>query len=232
MSTIFILMLFMILGINSSFATTEATVEATVAYKNLDDNNEIFITIDIKEFQDIGDGINAYILTLNFDNNKLEFVKAEGLNGWNSPTYNGNDLENGKIKFVATRSNFFKETGEILKITLKTKSNLTSSDLNQISFEEVSFANRLNGNIQKLQVENIELKLSDLNGNNNQKEPQKSVEPEKQPPETTDDKNKDDDTAKGPLPQAGTTSYIIFFTILIVSALVSYRKYKNIIKEI
>ena len=79
-----------------------------------------------------------------------------------------------------------------------------------------------------MRVENIELKLSDLNENNNQQQPQKPVEPEKQPPETTDDKNKDDNTAKGPLPQAGTTSCIIFFTILIVSALVSYRKYKKI----
>ena len=34
------------------------------------------------------------------EKNKLEFVKAEGLNGWNSPTYNGNNLDNGKIKFV------------------------------------------------------------------------------------------------------------------------------------
>lgn len=223
MPILFILILFMILGVNSSYATTVATVEATVNYKNLDVNNEIFVTINIKEFQDIGDGINAYILTLNFDNDKLEFAKAEGLNGWNSPTYNSNDLGNGKIKFVATRSNFSKETGEILKITLKTKNNITSSDLNQISFKEVSFANKLNGNTQKLQVENIVLKLN----NNNQQESQKQENTTEQ---QTEKSNKNSDTPQGPLPKTGTSSYIILFVILLASVCVFYKKYKNIIK--
>lgn len=235
-SILFISILFLTFGGILSFAVTEAKVEATVSYKELSANNEVIVTIAIKDFQNIGDGINAYILTINFDKNKLAFVKAEGLNGWNSPTYNGNNLENGKIKFVATRSNFSKETGEILKITLKTKDNVIVSDLNQIGFEGVSFANKINNSTQKLQVGKISLNVLDLEENNGQSEtpePEKqpeTPEPEKTPskqPETNTDDNKEE-VPKGPLPQTGIGSYIILFVALITSVFVFYRKYKEI----
>lgn len=223
-SMFFIFILFLIIGEVLSFAKTDARVEATVTFQNLNVNNEVSIGIDIKDLQDIGDGINAYILTINFDTNKFELIKAEGVNGWNTPTYNKNNLKNGKIKFVSTRSDFSKKTGEILKITLKLKDNLTASDLNQVSFENVSFANKINGSTQKLQIENIDLKLSNLNEENNQ---QQSQEIQKtQQTETNNDKKSD--TAKGPLPQAGEKSFAMAGIILIISVLIFYKKYKKI----
>lgn len=223
-SMFFIFILFLIIGEVLSFAKTDARVEATVTFQNLNANNEVSIGIDIKDLQDIGDGINAYILTINFDTNKFELIKAEGVNGWNTPTYNKNNLKNGKIKFVSTRSDFSKKTGEILKITLKLKDNLTASDLNQVSFENVSFANKINGSTQKLQIENIDLKLSNLNEENNQQQSQETQKT--QQTETNNDKKSD--TAKGPLPQAGEKSFAMVGIILIISVLIFYKKYKKI----
>ena len=223
-SMFFIFILFLIIGEVLSFAKTDARVEDTVTFQNLNANNDVSIGIDIKDLQDIGDGINAYILTINFDTNKFELIKAEGVNGWNTPTYNKNNLKNGKIKFVSTRSDFSKKTGEILKITLKLKDNLTASDLNQVSFENVSFANKINGSTQKLQIENIDLKLSNLNEENNQQQSQETQKT--QQTETNNDKKSD--TAKGPLPQAGEKSFAMVGIILIISVLIFYKKYKKI----
>ena len=230
-SILFISILFLTFGGILSFAVTEAKVEATVSYEELTANKEVIVTIDIKDFQNIGDGINAYILTINFDKNKLAFIKAEGLNGWNSPTYNGNNIESGKIKLVATRSNFSKQTGEILKVTLKTKDNVIVSDLNQIGFESVSFANKINNNTQKLQVGKISLNVLGLEGNKGQPEiPESEKQPEtpSKQPETNTGDNNDEDIPKGLLPQTGISSYIVLFVALIISIFVFYRKYKEI----
>ena len=223
-SMFFILTLFLIIGGVLSLAKTDASVEATVTYQNLNASDNVSIGIDIKDLEDIGEGINAYILTINFDTNKFEFVKAEGVNGWNNPTYNEKNLKNGKIKFVSTRSDFSKKTGEILKITLKLKDKLTASELNQISFENVSFANKINGSTQKLQIENIKLNVLNSNESSDQAQPQET----KKPQQTETNNDKKSDTAKGPLPQAGEKSFAMVGIILIISVLIFYKKYKKI----
>lgn len=215
-----------------ALAKTGIELMASCSNNNLKAGNNITINFEVKNLQEIGDGINAYVFTMNYDANKFEFVKAEGQNGWNSPTYNKNQISTGKMKLVATRGDFTKEANEILKITLKLKQDVTNSDIKQINFKDISFAAKIDGSTSKVEMDDMSLNSTSQNINTESKSGQNSGSKQQSNGSNKNSKssgnsNETTSTAKNPIPKAGKITYtaiIIAFIIMIIF----YKKYKNI----
>ena len=95
---IIILLIPIVLYCSKTFATTNMTVSANFSESTILANSETTINIAIDKLEDIGEGVNAYIITFEFNTDEFEFVKAEGQNNWNSPTYMKQILNQVKAK--------------------------------------------------------------------------------------------------------------------------------------
>ena len=224
---------------NRVLAKTSISTKASSNVKAIKVGDEIALTFAINDLQEVGEGVNAYILTLNFNNKEFEFVKAEGQNGWNSPVYNKISLTTGKIKLVSTRQEFMDETGDVLKIVLKSKQNYPASDSTNISLEDISFAAKIDDKTTKIPItEKLELKLEDEDV-----EEETPVEEEEYDDEDDvfidndedEDISEDEDSEEEPpvLSDAGKNMIGgVAILIAFLCAIIFYYKYKKINKYI
>ena len=152
----FILAIIILIIISSTstivFAQSSLNINVVADKSNLKSGEEIIFSMSLSNMEEIDEGVNAYILTLNYNTEQFDFVKAEGANNWNAPMYNTNTntISTGKIKFVSTISNFTKDENEFLKITLKAKQQLSNNDID-ITIDKIPNApTNFSGFVEKL----------------------------------------------------------------------------------
>ena len=202
------------------YAETSITAKLSANKDSINKDEEVELSLGFYDFKDIGIGINAYTATLNFDKNLFELKKIEGLNGWNSPSYNKINALEGSTKLAATINNFTKTEGNILKITLKSKQTITSST--EISIKGIEVATKENENTKKIKVGDVSIKQSIKNENSEQ---------EKGNENSKDGVIKNDQsgilTKVAQLPKAGITSSIFTVLIVIAFSIICYLKVKE-----
>ena len=118
-----------------------------------ENNNNITITLKLPKVED---GLDALSGKIEYDKEKLEFVKVESANSkWQKPNYND---ESGKFTLLIS-SETVKEEGEAFKIIFNIKENATGKTT--ITFSELTGATSKN---EKITLENI---TTEVNINNN-----------------------------------------------------------------
>ena len=152
---IFVVIIFTILYTNKTFAETTVKVNSTAKTEE----NSITISVEIADLQEIGEGINAYIMTLNYNPKQLEFESIVGKNDWNKPSYNKENIADGKIKFVATRSDFSKKNEIIMQMKLKIKDGVSEKNIDKITINDISFAYKQGQETNKVVANDIQVKL-------------------------------------------------------------------------
>lgn len=168
---------------NKTFATTTMTLSANFSDTNIKAGEESVINISIDKLESTGEGVNAYIFLLEFNTEEFEFIKVDGQNGWNTPTYNEANVKAGNGKFTATRASFTKETGSIAKITLKAKKDFNQSNMPTIKIGNISFATKIDNKIQKVELKDINISL--IGGEQQQSEVPGKIDNAGQKNETT-----------------------------------------------
>ena len=209
-----VISLIFFINANKIFAETGVKIAATGKIDN--DKNTMTIAVETSDLQEIGEGINAYILTLNYNANQLEFETVSGENNWNSPSYNKESIESGKIKLVATRSDFSKDKGTILRIRLKLKSGISSKDIDAISLSDISFAYKQEDTTDKILVDDVQVKLDAnavANGSNSSQ---------------ANNQNKIQENLPKTLPKAGIGKNIMAIIAMVMITSGIFIRYKSI----
>lgn len=196
-------------------AQTSMRMKASLEPKTINTGDEIEVQLSIDDLNEIGDGVNAYVLTLNFNREQFEFIRAEGQNNWNSPMYNQQSLETGKIKMAATRPSFVKEKSEFLTITLKSKQNFTSSNVLDISIIDTSFAAKIDGETVKINIPELKIETE---GDKDKEEEETKKQPTQEPPKT--------------LPNAGRKIIGSVIFIIFIYSIIYYCRYIRLRKYI
>lgn len=210
---IFLVIFFTILlYTNKIFAEVSVKIGAVGKIEN--EKNIITIEVETTDLQEIGEGINAYIVTLNYNTNQLEFQSASGENGWNKPSYNKESVANGKIKLVATRSDFSKDKGSILKITLKLKDGISLKNIDTINLSDISLAYKQNGKTDKIEVSDIQVKLDNSKITDNKEKSNNQMEQQEKLPQT--------------FPKAGVCRNVITIVLMMIITYMIFLRYKNI----
>lgn len=107
-------------------ANSPPTIGIKSSTNGIKSGMEIEITLELKNFDEIEKGINAYKATLHYDSDAFEEVQQSDftcLNGWESIRYN---KETGE--FVAFKKVGSKKTEEVLKVTLRLKENASMGE--------------------------------------------------------------------------------------------------------
>ena len=210
---IFLVIFFTILlYTNKIFAEVSVKIGAVGKIEN--EKNIITIEVETTDLQEIGEGINAYIVTLNYNINQLEFQSASGENGWNKPSYNKESVANGKIKLVATRSDFSKDKGSILKITLKLKDGISLKNIDTINLSDISLAYKQNGKTDNIEVSDIQVKLDNSEITDNKEKSNNQMEQQEKLPQT--------------FPKAGVCRNVITIVLMMIITYMIFLRYKNI----
>ena len=102
-------------------ANSPPTIDIKSSTNEIKSGMEIEITLELKNFDEVEKGINAYKATLHYDSDVFEEVQQSDftcLNGWESLRYN---KETGE--FIAFKKVGSKKPEEVLKVTLRLKEN-------------------------------------------------------------------------------------------------------------
>ena len=223
--TIFFIILLFIISISSTVsANSNLDINVSVNKDSIHNGEEIVLSLSLSNLRELGDGVNAYVMTLHYNTSQFDFVKAEGSNSWNAPMYNNNSISTGNMKLVSTISNFTTDENEFLRITLKAKQDINNSDAN-VSFDNISFAAKINSKTTKILAKDIKVEFSNIsnsNENDNSNNSENSNENKKENISNVSNK---------PLPYTGKgmtliiTIFIVFFISIII-----YVRYKNLKK--
>ena len=237
--SVLLIVIISILYYNKVFALTPMTLFLDYDTSKILEEGEVIINIAIDKLEDTGEGVNAYVFMLNFNPDVFEFKKVEGQNNWNTPAYNEESVNSGRIKFAATRTLFAKEAENIAKIILKVKRNLNFTEDEAIKISDISFAAKINNKIQKIELNDANFfvvndKIQD-DGNNAKINNQENVKLENTGNQSLKSSNNIENKSIKPLPKAGIGLKICFPLIsvfLVINAVIIYAKHKKIKKYI
>lgn len=113
-------------SLNVSLSSTNTTIKK---------GQEVTVLVEISDIE-MGDGINTFKATLNYDKDVFTSVDVQGINDWTKQTYN---TENGI--FILTYSNLLTTTEQaIARLTFKVKDD-TTKESGTISLTEIESAN-------------------------------------------------------------------------------------------
>lgn len=120
------IMLFIILILIGTNVQASSKVSANIrgTTNELRAKEEVVITLQLNEYQDIQTGINAYKATIEYDNNVFEELTEnnfKAVNGWSELKYNNSTKE-----FVSIKKAGSKVAEDIVQITLKVKANASA----------------------------------------------------------------------------------------------------------
>ena len=153
--------------ININVYATDANVKTEIQQQTIEEN-QLEVVVSMSELENIGQGINAYSGILNFDTDELEFVSISNGENWNNPVYNEEEIENGKLKVVATSNDFINQGGVLFTLTFNIKQ--VKEEYN-INFEEFEVAAKIDGETVKVSegsiAENTETAIPETNNSQN-----------------------------------------------------------------
>ena len=103
-------------------------VKLTPSQKTVSPGNEVIVTVSTNNLNIGGNGMNAFMCTLNYDTNVFETVQETditGLNGWGVMYYSSNNRILADLNDVSS-GGFIQQDAEIFKIKFKVKEATTS----------------------------------------------------------------------------------------------------------
>ena len=217
-SLIILLIISLAFCYNSVLAVAEMQLSANFENSTITSGSEVVINISISKLDGLNGGTNAFIFSLGFDTDDFEFVKIEGQNNWNSPTYNEAKIKEGTAKFATTRANFTTETGSIAKLILKAKKNFDLNNKPNVEIYDISFAGKSNNTTQKVVANNVTVSLNSNQGNINNGDLNSNGQ--------GNGSSLNNNISNKRLPDAGkrTYIYILLFGILTISSYFIYKK--------
>lgn len=195
----------------------------------IEKGEQIEVTLNFKNFQEINKGINAYKATLEYDTDLFEEVKTtdfKNLNDWEEFLYNSNNHGFIAIKKAGTKSD-----EAIISLVLTAKENINPKETN-IKVKDIIASEGKNDiyvNESQVIIQVIkEQNSSTPDDSTNIKNPNTELE--------NNDNTFNDSIMDGKLPQTGLSpmnSFIlIIIEILIIIAIISFIKMKRIDKKI
>ena len=233
-SLILISMLTIICLSIKAFATTNTNfaVELIANKTKLNRGDTVEVSVKIKDLTDVGEGINAFMGTLEYDTNVFETVTKADMkaqNGWDTPEYNE---ENGKV--ITVKGDYITEEEVIFTINLKVKDDATFGET-ILGFKEPEAANdndyigesfELNLEIVEKQVENPDTENPNENDNDNDSNNDNNNNDNNQ---NNDDKKEDNTVTNQKLPYTGKTMIFIAIGLIILSviSIISYISYRR-----
>ena len=123
-------------------------------------NEEVFdIVLNVNNIADLGNGINAYTGTLEFDPKVIEIVNVSSMDNWNTPIYNKDTLSEGYTKIVATNNEFTNSNSNLCKIEFKLKEKV-NVEKTAIELKDFSVAVSVSSNIEKVTAKDSKMELS------------------------------------------------------------------------
>ena len=142
----FVLTLIMILFVSLLSVTASATTDDKKSFNlAMTANNtrvapggEVLITVKITNLQVGETGVNSFYCYLTYNTDVFEQLtesSIDGVDGW-KPSFN---LQTNKIDL--SRTNFLKNDGEIMQISLKTKENIADSTVGEIKLTGITLSN-------------------------------------------------------------------------------------------
>lgn len=197
------------------------------------EGDTVVVTLKISNI-DAGDGIDSITGILNYDKNIFEEVNLnnfEGVNNWNILNY---DVNEGK--FTAIRSTKVNMQSDILKVTLRTKTNITDNS-SSIEIKEITTGGGVNnGGTGDIKVNNVNItinKVSEINFNvdtNQQSSGQININSQiNNLNEIVNNKISDNNISNTNIPQTGEEYGIVLaIAVVTVVSIIAYIRYKNI----
>lgn len=189
-------------------------------------NEEILVTLNFKNYQEINKGINAYKATLEYDTNVFEEVKTndfQSLNSWEEFLYNPQNHQ-----FIAIKKAGSKSAEAIVSLKLKAKENINPQetiikikDIVASEGKKDIYVNDSQVTIQVIKEQDAQKPSDTVNQGNNSQNTQN---------------NENKELAIGNLPHTGASPLMSFIfiaiEILVVIAIILYAKIKKIDKKI
>ena len=190
---------------------------------------QVEITLNFKDYEEINKGINAYKATLEYDSNLFEKVKTtsfKSLNSWEEFLYNSENNE-----FIAIKKAGSKTDEAILTLVLKAKENVSPKDT-IIKVKDIVASEGK----KDIYVNDSQVEIQVIKEQESQK-PNVPIDTEDQDTEQNNNNNiPNDDIANGKLPQTGLnpmhTFILIIIELLVIIAIVAYIKMKKLDKKI
>ena len=214
--SILLVMLVIVSSVPSFVSAAENSFKAVVSPTSaeLKENDEIIITLQVKDIKMGENGINTLEGVLEYDKSIFEEVKSssiQNIGSWNT-TYNDEEgSSNGK--FLAMNLSNIKEDSSIFSVKLKVKSEIAETKETTVKFKGITS----NDGTDLINVgdKTVSIKVTKENS---------EEEAENQDTKT----NKDNTTSKNKLPKTGeATTIITMATVLVVSAVIFYIKMRK-----
>lgn len=126
------------------YAASNCEIKITPSSEIIKAGDEVTLTFSTRNFSGItsNNGLAGIEATLNYDNTIFEDVKAEnfeGVNGWSLNNYNSQNK-----KFILTSSTIVSQEGDVFKLKLKVRSNITVTDTTiKLSSGVVGFSDKI-----------------------------------------------------------------------------------------
>lgn len=218
----FVLVLFSALNVHAVNNTVYLNV-----VKNTDNTVVATLTVDV-----LDKGLDALSGKINYDKEKLEFVKIEtGNEKWNKPSYNN---ENGKFTLLIN-SETITEKNEAIVITFKVKENVTgdvtisivdlvgaTSEDKKINWDGLTATVKVDGNNNEQNGNNNNEGNNENNDSNNGNIENNNNDSENDINNTDKKPSKNEENlAPGKLPQTGNNlfMYIINMAVFLIVAI-------------
>lgn len=150
------LILLMIICISTSvYAATSCNASLQTSKSEYNKGDEFTVDVNVTDLQS-DRGIISFGATLDYDTSCLTFVKMEGKNGWNTPSYN---KDSGIL--VSDGSSLMKNDGTVFTITFKVNEGASKSSTT-ISLKDItvgdggnSGATKVNGTSKNINIKNV-----------------------------------------------------------------------------
>lgn len=216
-------------------------IALTSSKTTVNPGDEVTVTLKVKDFENMTDGIYSFLATIGYDKDVFETLtetSVKGSSSWSSvPTFNP---ENGLI--VADTGIGVKAESDVFSIQFKVKetAKLGTTDITVKDFEASEGEEDLTANEDAKITITVEEKQSGENSGGDNTGDNKPGDDntgdnnhgDKKPNEGTGD-NKDDSTSSVKIPQTGEKDIITFSVIglaltLAIFGYVGYKKYSKI----
>ena len=190
----------------------------------------VTVTLNLSNL-DLGEGIDALVATLDYDETIFETVVQDNIAGVNSWVVNG--YSTSSKKFTATRSSKFTTAGDIVTIKLKVKSAITAKSA-KVSLNNIQVSG---GAVSDGGTGDVNLNNASVIINANSESTTDNTVVNNTTTNTTTNKNttlKDNTvTSKTTLPKTGIGQYgIVAIVIVAIAGIFSYVLYKKTSKEV
>lgn len=214
----------LILIATSAQATSSLKANLICSTNELKKLEEVIVTIQFEQYQEIQKGINAYKATLRYDKEIFEEVLQDNFecqNNWEKLKYNKQTGE-----FVAIKKTGSIVQEEVVKIKLKVKENI-NKNYTEITIKEIVASEGIEDII--IDEQKIELKVQDgMQKPDDNNEPNLPINPDNEN-KPTNPPNSNDNGTTTPIPKTGGNEIVLVLVVSLAETLllIAYNRKKK-----